>query len=133
MCSVVSDTLQKGHSGDDVFSMTCLCVAHVYSVLSLDTTICSFRLVESSFQSIVFLLNLIVFFPCSHLSCLFFVSGFYSQLIKSCGGYNSLSLMSSSKVFFAASTALSLPVIPEWIGIHISLYLPFSFNIFKKN
>jgi hypothetical protein len=104
MCSVVSDTPQKRHSGDGVFSMTRLCVARVYPVLSLDTTTCSFllRLVESSFHSIVSFLNIMVFSPCAHLSCLFFASVFFVQLIRSCGGYSSRSLMSFSNAIFAA-------------------------------
>jgi hypothetical protein len=117
MCSVVSDTPQKGHSGDRVFSMTCLCVARVYSILSLDTTTSFFllRLVESSFHSIASFLNLLVLFsPCARLSCLFFASVFFIQLIRSYGGYNSRSLLSSSNAFFAAPSALSFPVISEW-------------------
>jgi hypothetical protein len=101
MCSVVSDTPQKGHSGSCVFSLPCL-----YVLLT-------------SF------LNLMVVPPCAHLSCLVFASVFFIQLIRSCGGYSSRSLMSSSNAFFAASSALSYPVIPEWLGIYISLTLPF--------
>jgi hypothetical protein len=109
MCSVVSDTPQKEHSGDGVFSMTCLCIARVYPVLSLDTTTCSLllRLVESYFHSIFSFLNLIVFSPCAHLFYLFFASVFFIQLIRSCGGYSSRSLMSSSNAFFAAPSLLS--------------------------
>jgi hypothetical protein len=131
MCSVVSDTPQKGHSGDGVFSLTCIFVARVYPVLSLDTNICSFllRLVESSFHSIVVsFLNLMVYSSCAHLSCLFFASVFFIQLIRSCGGYSSRALKSSANAFFAASSALSFLVIPEWLGIHISLTLPFSWS-----
>jgi hypothetical protein len=101
MCSAVSDTPQQGHSADGVSP-----------ILSLDTTTCSFqlRLVESSFQSTVSFLNIMVFYPCAHLSCLFFASVFFIRLIKSCGGYSSRSLMSSSYAFFAASSsALSFP------------------------
>jgi hypothetical protein len=90
--SIVSDTTQKGHSGDGIFSMTCLCVARVYPVLSLDITSAFFllRLVESSLHFIVSFLNLMVFFSCVRISFLFFASIFFSQLIRSCGGYSSL-------------------------------------------
>jgi hypothetical protein len=77
MCLVVSKNPQKRHSVDGVFSTTCLCVARVYPVLSLeslDTSTCCFllRLVESSIHSIASFLNLKMFSLCAHLSCLFF-------------------------------------------------------------
>jgi hypothetical protein len=130
MCSVVSDTPQKEHCGDGVFSMACLCVARVYFVLSLDITTCFFlfRLVESSFHYLVSFLNLMLFSSCACLSCSFFVSVFFIQLIRSCVGYSSRSLMSSSNAFFAVSSALSFPVIFEWLGIYISMILPFSWS-----
>jgi hypothetical protein len=69
-----------------------------------------------------------VFFPCTHLSCLFLPSVFFIKLIRCCGGYSSRLLMSSSNAFLAASSTLSFPVTPEWLGIHISLTLPFSWS-----
>jgi hypothetical protein len=135
MCSVVSDTPQKDHSCDGIFSMTCLCVAREYPVLSLDTTTtCSFllRLVESSFHFKVSFVNLMVFSPCAHHFCLFFASVFFIQLIRSYGGYNSRLLMSPSNAFFLASSALLFSVTSEWLGIHISLTLPFSCSSLKR-
>jgi hypothetical protein len=121
MCSVVSDTPQKGHS--------VLLVCTPYSVWIPSLVSFLLRLVESSFHFIFSFLNLMVFSPCDHLSFLFFASFFYIQLIRSCGAYSSRSLMSSSIAFFAASFPLSLPMIPEWlIGIHISLTLSVSWS-----
>jgi hypothetical protein len=39
---------------------------------------------------------------------------------------SSRSSMSCSNAFFVASSALSFLVIPEWLGMHISLTFPFS-------
>jgi hypothetical protein len=103
--------------------MCCSCV----SVISLDTTISSFLLilVESSFHFIISFLNLKVFSPCAYLSSLVFASVFSNQLMRSCGGYSSWSLMSFSN---ACSPVLSFLVIPELFVIHISLTLPFSWS-----
>jgi hypothetical protein len=75
------------------------------TILSLASTTCSFllRLAELFFHSIVSFPNLMhgAFPLCKPLY---------------------------SNAFFVASSALSFPVISKWLGIHISLTLPFSWS-----